>query len=74
MSYILSILCLSMQIEKAFTNAFPEISLSNGPKVIQDYLIDHHIKNLDKVVIDDLFLDRLRDYVLSQDLVDEVVP
>ena len=76
MSYISKIRSLSIQLEKAFTRAFPEISLSNSSKVIliQNYLIDNYIKDLDKVVIDDMFLDRFRDYVLSQDLVDEVVP
>ena len=74
MSYIKKIISLSIQVEKAFTMAFPEISLSNSSKVIQNYLIDNYIKDLDKVVIDDMFLDRFRDYVLSQDLVDEVVP
>lgn len=73
MSYVLKLICLSIQVEKAFTRAFPEISLSSS-KVIENYLIDNYIKDLGKVVIDDIFLDRLRDYVLSQDLVDEVVP
>ena len=74
--HVLKIISLSIQVEKAFTRAFPEISLSNSSKVIliQNYLIDNYIKDLDKVVIDDMFLDRFRDYVLSQDLVDEVVP
>ena len=74
MSYISKIVILSIQLEKAFTSAFPEISLSNSSKVIHKYLIDNYTKDLDKVVIDDMFLDRFRDYVLSQDLVDEVVP
>ena len=74
MSHVSKIIGLSIQVEKAFTRAFPEISLSNSSKVIQNYLIDNYIKDLDKVVIDDMFLDRFRDYVLSQDLVDEVVP
>lgn len=74
MSYISKIVRLSRQLEKAFTRAFPEISLSNSSKVIHKYLIDNYTKDLDKVVIDDMFLDRFRDYVLSQDLVDEVVP
>lgn len=74
MSRVLKIISLSIQVEKAFTMAFPEISLSNSSKVIQKYLIDNYIKDPDKVVIDDMFLDRFRDYVLSQDLVDEVVP
>ena len=74
MSYISKIVSLSIQVEKAFTRAFPEISLSNSSKVIHKYLIDNYTKDLDKVVIDDMFLDRFRDYVLSQDLVDEVVP
>lgn len=74
MSYISKIVRLSIQLEKAFTRAFPEISLSNSSKVIHKYLIDNYTKDLDKVVIDDMFLDRFRDYVLSQDLVDEVVP
>lgn len=74
MSHVLKIISLSIQVEKAFTKAFPEISLSNSSKVIQKYLIDNYIKDPDKVVIDDMFLDRFRDYVLSQDLVDEVVP
>ena len=74
MSYISKIVSLSIQLEKAFTRAFPEISLSNSSKVIHKYLIDNYTKDLDKVVIDDMFLDRFRDYVLSQDLVDEVVP
>ena len=74
MSYISKIVRLSIQLEKAFTMAFPEISLSNSSKVIHKYLIDNYTKDLDKVVIDDMFLDRFRDYVLSQDLVDEVVP
>lgn len=74
MSYISKIVRLSKQLEKAFTRAFPEISLSNSSKVIHKYLIDNYTKDLDKVVIDDMFLDRFRDYVLSQDLVDEVVP
>ena len=74
MSYISKIVRLSIQLEKAFTSAFPEISLSNSSKVIHKYLIDNYTKDLDKVVIDDMFLDRFRDYVLSQDLVDEVVP
>lgn len=76
MSRVLKIISLSIQVEKAFTRAFPEISLSNSSKVIliQNYLIDNYIKDLDKVVIDDMFLDRFRDYVLSQDLVDEVIP
>lgn len=74
MSYISKIVRLSIQLEKAFTRAFPEISLSNSSKVIHKYLIDNCTKDLDKVVIDDMFLDRFRDYVLSQDLVDEVVP
>ena len=76
MSHVSKIISLSIQVEKAFTRAFPEISLSNSSKVIliQNYLIDNYIKDLDKVVIDDMFLDRFRDYVLSQDLVDEVVP
>lgn len=74
MSHLSKIISLSIQVEKAFTRAFPEISLSNSSKVIQNYLIDNYIKYLDKVVIDDMFLDRFRDYVLSQDLVDEVVP
>ena len=74
MSRVLKIISLSIQVEKAFTRAFPEISLSNSSKVIQNYLIDNCIKDLDNVVIDDMFLDRFRDYVLSQDLVDEVVP
>lgn len=74
MSHLSKIISLSIQVEKAFTMAFPEISLSNSSKVIQNYLIDNYIKDLDKVVIDDMFLDRFRDYVLSQDLVDEVVP
>lgn len=73
MSRVLKIISLSIQVEKAFTRAFPEISLSNRFKVIKNYLIDNYIKDPDKVVIDDMFLDRLRDYVLSQDLVDEVV-
>lgn len=74
--HVSKIINLSIQVEKAFTRAFPEISLSNSSKVIliQNYLIDNYIKGLDKVVIDDMFLDRFRDYVLSQDLVDEVVP
>lgn len=74
--HVSKIISLSIQVEKAFTMAFPEISLSNSSKVIliQNYLIDNYIKDLDKVVIDDMFLDRFRDYVLSQDLVDEVVP
>lgn len=74
--HVSKIISLSIQVEKAFTRAFPEISLSNSSKVIliQNYLIDNYIKDLDKVVIDDMFLDRFRDYVLSQDLVDEVVP
>lgn len=74
--HVSKIISLSIQVEKAFTRAFPEISLSNSSKVIliQNYLIDNYIKGLDKVVIDDMFLDRFRDYVLSQDLVDEVVP
>ena len=73
--HVSKIISLSIQVEKAFTRAFPEISLSNSSKVIliQNYLIDNYIKDLDKVVIDDMFLDRFRDYVLSQDLVDEVV-
>ena len=74
MSYISKIVRLSRQLEKAFTRAFPEISLSNSSKVIHKYLIDNYTKDLDKVVIDDMFLDRFRDYVLSQDLGDEVVP
>ena len=74
MSYISKVVRLSIQLEKAFTRAFPEISLSNSSKVIHKYLIDNYTKDLDKVVIDDMFLDRFRDYVLSQDLVDEVVP
>ena len=74
MSRVLKIISLSIQVEKAFIRAFPEISLSNSSKVIQNYLIDNYIKDPDKVVIDDMFLDRFRDYVLSQDLVDEVVP
>ena len=74
MSHVSKIISLPIQVEKAFTRAFPEISLSNSSKVIQNYLIDNYIKDLDKVVIDDMFLDRFRDYVLSQDLVDEVVP
>lgn len=74
MSYVSKIISLSIQLEKAFTRAFPEISLSNSSKVIHKYLIDNYTKDLDKVVIDDMFLDRFRDYVLSQDLVDEVVP
>ena len=74
MSYVSKIVRLSRQLEKAFTRAFPEISLSNSSKVIHKYLIDNYTKDLDKVVIDDIFLDRFRDYVLSQDLVDEVVP
>ena len=75
MSYISKIVRLSIQLEKAFTRAFPEISLSNSSKVIHKYLIDNYTKeDLDKVVVDDMFLDRFRDYVLSQDLVDEVVP
>lgn len=76
MSYIKKIMSLSIQLEKAFTRAFPEISLSNSSRVrvIHKYLIDNCTKDLDKVVIDDMFLDRFRDYVLSQDLVDEVVP
>ena len=74
MSYVSKIVRLSIQLEKAFTRAFPEISLSNSSKVIHKYLIDNYTKDLDKVVIDDMFLDRFRDYVLSQDLVDEVVP
>ena len=74
MSYVSKIVRLSTQLEKAFTKAFPEISLSNSSKVIHKYLIDNYTKDLDKVVIDDMFLDRFRDYVLSQDLVDEVVP
>lgn len=74
MSYISKIVSLSIQVEKAFTRAFPEISLSNSSKVIHKYLIDNYTKDLDKVVIDDMFLDRFRDHVLSQDLVDEVVP
>lgn len=74
--HVSKIISLSIQVEKAFTRAFPEISLSNSSKVIliQNYLIDNYIKDLDKVVIDDMFLDRFRDYVLSQDLADEVVP
>lgn len=74
--HVSKIISLSIQVEKAFTRAFPEISLSNSSKVIliQNYLIDNYIKDLDKVVIDDMFLDRFKDYVLSQDLVDEVVP
>lgn len=74
--HVSKIISLSIQVEKAFTMAFPEISLSNSSKVIliQNYLIDNYIKDLDKVVIDDMFLDRFRDYVLSQDLGDEVVP
>lgn len=72
--HVSKIISLSIQVEKAFTMAFPEISLSNSSKVIQNYLIDNYIKDLDKVVIDDIFLDRFRDYILSQDLVDEVVP
>ena len=74
MSYISKTKRLSIQLEKAFTRAFPEISLSNSSKVIHKYLIDNCTKDLDKVVIDDMFLDRFRDYVLSQDLVDGVVP
>ena len=74
MSYISKIVRLSIQLEKSFTRAFPEISLWNSSKVIHKYLIDNYTKDLDKVVIDDMFLDRFRDYVLSQDLVDEVVP
>lgn len=76
MSRVSKIISLSIQVEKAFTRAFPEISLSNSSKVIliQNYLIDNYIKDLDKVVIDDMFLDRFRDYVLSQDLADEVIP
>lgn len=74
--HVSKIISLSIQVEKAFTRAFPEISLSNSSKVIliQNYLIDNYIKDLDKVVIDDMFLDRFRDYVLSQDLADEVIP
>ena len=74
MSYISKIVRLSIQLEKAFTRAFPEISLSNSSKVIHKYLIDNYTKDLDKVVIDDMFLDRFRDYVLSQNLADEVIP
>ena len=74
MSYISKIVRLSIQLEKAFTRALPEIRSSNSSKVIHKYLIDNYTKDLDKVVIDDMFLDRFRDYVLSQDLVDEVVP
>ena len=73
MSYISKIVRLSIQLEKAFTRAFPEISLSNSSKVIHKYLIDNYTKDLDKVVIDDMFLDRFRDYVLSQNLADEVI-
>ena len=73
MSYISKIVRLSIQLEKAFTRAFPEISLSNSSKVIHKYLIDNYTKDMDKVVIDDMFMDRFRDYVLYQDLVDEVV-